>query len=75
MLDLRAIERVLEQHRERLMAVPGVLGTAIGFRDGKLCVRVFVSSAFRDRDALPKQLGEFPVMIDSSDTFIATDSD
>ena len=38
----KPLQRVLEEHRERLMALPGVVGTAIGLCSGKPCIRVFV---------------------------------
>jgi hypothetical protein len=36
------IEEVLKRNNERLMSVPGVVGTGIGRCDGKPCIRVYV---------------------------------
>ena len=38
----KTIERVLEEHTARLMALPGVVGTAQGLCSGEPCIRVFV---------------------------------
>ena len=36
------IENVLEEHTEKLMSLPGVVGTGQGLCDGKPCIKVFV---------------------------------
>jgi hypothetical protein len=41
----RTIEEVLAVHTDSLMAVPGVVGTAIGRCDGAPCIRVFLAAA------------------------------
>ena len=38
----KPLERVLEEHREQLMALPGVVGTAMGLCSGEPCIKVFV---------------------------------
>lgn len=38
----KPIEQVLQEHTDRLLAVPGVVGTAQGECDGEPCIKVFV---------------------------------
>jgi hypothetical protein len=38
----QTIESVLERHTDRLMALPGVVGTAIGECEGTPCIKVLV---------------------------------
>lgn len=38
----KTIDEVLKRHTDRLMSLPGVVGTAIGECDGKPCIKVFV---------------------------------
>jgi hypothetical protein len=44
----KTIEAVLREHTDRLMALPGVVGTAQGLCDGKPCIRVFVVTKTAD---------------------------
>lgn len=37
------IEAILERHAGDLMAIPGVVGTAIGLRDGQPCLKVLTT--------------------------------
>ena len=39
----KTIEAVLMEHTERLMSLPGVVGTALGECSGQPCIRVFVA--------------------------------
>lgn len=41
--EARRIEMVLKQHNDMLLALQGVVGTAIGTCDGKPCIRVLVA--------------------------------
>src|SRR5438309_11058229 len=41
----KTIEAVLAAHSDSLMALPGVVGTAIGLCDGAACIRVFLAGA------------------------------
>lgn len=47
----RPIDVVLAEHRDSLMSLPGVVGTAIGLCDGQPCIRVL----FRDSAAMSRQ--------------------
>lgn len=63
----RSIEAVLADHTDSLMALPGVVGTAIGRCDGAPCIRVFLadSNALR-RLSLPLRLEGHPVQAEVS---------
>lgn len=56
----KSIEHVLAAHNAALMALPGVVGTAIGACRGAPCIRVFLA----DSSAAPKipaRLEGYPV--------------
>lgn len=61
----KTIEAVLAAHTDSLMAVPGVLGTAIGRCDGAPCIRILVNRVSDEvQRRIPSQLEGFPVRID-----------
>lgn len=58
----KTIEEVLATHSDSLLALPGVVGTAIGLCDGAPCIRVFLgdsSDAVRRR--IPSRLEGYAV--------------
>ena len=58
----KTIEQVLAAHTDTLMAVPGVVGTAIGLCDGAPCIRVLLAdSSAAARNKIPSQLEGYPV--------------
>lgn len=42
LMQRKEIDTVLKQHTDSLMALPGVVGTAIGECAGKPCIKVYV---------------------------------
>ncbi len=69
------IEAVLEQHTGSLMALPGVVGTAIGECEGKPCIKVFVVRQTRELIAtIPPALHGFLVAIEETGEIRALDS-
>lgn len=61
----RPIEEVLAAHTDSLMAVPGVVGTAIGLCDGAPCIRVLLSRASdAARQRIPARLEGYPVQVE-----------
>jgi hypothetical protein len=61
----KSIEATLAAHSDSLMAVPGVVGTAVGVCDGAPCIRVFLRApddAARRR--IPAQLEGYPVRVE-----------
>ncbi|HEV8263628.1 MAG TPA: hypothetical protein VGQ06_01675 [Gemmatimonadales bacterium] len=67
---MKTIEDVLAGHTDALMAVPGVVGTAIGRSGGAPCIRVFVADASPATDAaLPAELEGYPVKVEVTGPF------
>ena len=61
----KTIEAVLAAHTDSLMALPGVVGTAIGLCDGVPCIRVFLADAnAAARRRIPEQLEGYPVKVE-----------
>lgn len=63
---------VKRRHEDRLMAMPGVVGVAVGARDGRECILVYVEADRPAiRKAVPRTLEEVAVEIVESGTFKA----
>ena len=61
----KLIAEVLAAHNESLLALPGVVGTAIGIRDGVRCIRVFaVSSGTIAAAVISDRLDGYPVVVE-----------
>ena len=61
----KSIDAVLAAHTDSLMAVPGVVGTAVGRCKGTPCIRVLVTRTSDElRRRIPRELEGFPVQID-----------
>ena len=68
----KTIEAVLAQHSDSLMALPGVVGTAIGRCDGAPCIRVFVKDSAAARNArVAERLDGYRVRVEVSGMFHA----
>ena len=73
---MEPIERVLRRHADSLMAVDGVVGTAIGERSGAPCLKVFLARDDpRLHHRLPRSLGGYPVVAEAIGEIRAVDSD
>jgi hypothetical protein len=67
----KTIEAVLAEHNDSLMAVPGVLGTAVGRCNGAPCIRVLVGRVSDEiRRRVPRALEGYPVHIDVTGTIV-----
>ena len=63
------IQEALKQHTDRLMAIPGVVGIAIGECDGSPCIKVFVVKKTTDiMNKIPSKLDGFPVAVEETGT-------
>lgn len=63
----KPIVEVLKEHTDRLMSLPGVVGTAQGLCDGKPCIKVFVIKKTPDLEQkIPKILDGYPVIIEET---------
>lgn len=61
----KSIDAVLAAHNDSLMAIPGVVGTAVGRCKGAPCIRVLVTRTSDElRRRIPRELEGFPVQID-----------
>src|SRR6266581_5506968 len=54
----RSIDEVLAAHTDSLMALPGVVGTALGLCDGERCIKVLLA------DANPGTKGRIPTTLE-----------
>ena len=67
----KSIDAVLAAHSDSLMAVPGVLGTAVGRCNGAPCIRVLVGRVSDEiRRRVPRTLEGYPVHIDVTGTIV-----
>ncbi len=72
----RSIEDVFAEHRERLMAIPAVVGIAQGRHDNKPCIKVYVSK--KDAESIqdiPQTLEGYAVVIEETGEFRALPDD
>ena len=61
----KTIREVLATHTDSLMALPGVVGTAVGLCDGVACIRVFLTdSSAATGGRIPAQLEGYPVKVE-----------
>ncbi|OLC74077.1 MAG: hypothetical protein AUH78_12040 [Gemmatimonadetes bacterium 13_1_40CM_4_69_8] len=61
----KTIREVLAAHTDTLMALPGVVGTAVGRCDGVPCIRVFLAdSSAAARGKIPAQLEGYAVKVE-----------
>ena len=61
----KTIREVLATHTDSLMALPGVVGTAVGLCDGVACIRVFLTdSSAAARARIPAQLEGYAVRVE-----------
>lgn len=61
---LKTIEAVLAAHHDSLMAIPGVLSTAVGRCSGEPCIRILVNRVSDEiQRRIPSKLDGFPVRI------------
>ena len=66
----QSIQEVLAAHNDSLLALPAVVGTAIGLCGDTLCIRVFVTdSSDAVRRTIPDSLGGYPVRVEASEQF------
>lgn len=68
----KTITQVLAQHKGELLAVPGVVGTAIGTWEREPCIIVFVEQETAEiRRRVPPSLGGFAVKVEETGTLRA----
>jgi len=68
----KTIEKVLKEHTDELMSIPGVVGTAQGLCDGKPCIKVYVKKKTPELDQkIPSVLEGYPVIVEETGEFRA----
>lgn len=61
----RSIDDVLAAHSDSLMALPGVVGTAIGLCDGERCITVLLADSNRvTTGRIPARLEGYRVRVE-----------
>ena len=59
----RSIDEVLAAHTDSLLALPGVVGTAIALCDGERCIKVFLADSNpATRSRIPARLDGYRVV-------------
>jgi len=70
----KAIEQVQQEHTDAWMAIPGVIGTAIGEHKGKPCILIFTASNTEQvRRRIPSTVEGYPVVIQHTGEIRALD--
>jgi len=70
----KTIEQVQQEHTDAWMAIPGVVGTAIGQRKSKPCILILAASnAEQVRRTIPATVEGYPVVIEYTGEIRALD--
>ena len=68
----KSIETVLKKHTDKLMAIPGVVGTAQGLYKDKPCIKVYVTKKTDEiKRKIPKTIEGFYVDVEVTGEFRA----
>ncbi len=68
----KTIEEVLKEHNNKLMSIPGVVGTAEGMCNSTPCIKVFVITKTPELERqIPKIIDVFVVDVEETGTFKA----
>ena len=71
-MSARPIQEALEEHTAEWMAIPGVVGTAIGLFEGQPCIKVFVAEKTDELAArFPSTLDGHRVILEETGEFRA----
>jgi hypothetical protein len=63
-MPTKTIEQVQQEHTEAWMAIPGVIGTAIGEHKGKPCILILTASNTEQiRRKIPATMEGYPVVV------------
>jgi hypothetical protein len=66
-MQQRSIRDALEDLTDRLMSIPGIVGTAEGLCDGTPCIKVFVSrKTAAVMKAIPASVEGYPVAVEET---------
>lgn len=71
-MERKRLEQVFEDHRDELMGLPGVVGTALGLGQRGLSILVFVTDdASPLSGQIPSSIDGFPVEVRATGEFRA----
>ena len=71
-MPTRPIQEVLKEHTAQWMAIPGVVGTAIGLFEGQPCIKVFVTEMTNELvGKFPSAVEGYRVILEESGEFRA----
>lgn len=74
-MEQKTVEEVLKQHTDRLLSLPGVVGTAIGECMGKPCIKVLIVKKTPELlKKIPPMLDGFPVGVEETGAIRRLDS-
>ncbi len=69
---MTVVEEVKRRHEADLLKTPGVVGVGIGRKEGRECIRIYVSKETpKILEALPRSLEDVPVEVVVSGLFKA----
>jgi hypothetical protein len=64
LMPTKTIEQVQQEHTAAWMAIPGVIGTAIGEHEGKPCILVLTASNTKQvKQQIPATADGYPVIV------------
>jgi len=66
-MTARSIDEVLAAHTDSLMALPGVVGTAVGLCGGERCIKVLLADS-STKSKIPARLEGYRVVVDVTGT-------
>ncbi len=70
------IEEVLEKHTDEWLAIPGVVGAAIGESKGRRCIQILIVRTTRELSTrIPSQVDGYPVVIKETGEFRALETE
>ena len=70
----KSIDQVLQEQRDSLMGLPGVVGIALGLCSGELCIKVYVAKKTTDLlKQIPAQIEGYTVDVQETGEFKALD--
>ena len=73
-MSRKNIQQVLSENTAALMAMPGVVGTALGERSGQPCITVLIAERAPSLlEQIPEELDGFPVEVKVAGEFRAVD--
>ena len=71
----KTIQDVLQEHTDEWMAIPGVIGLAVGDCEGEACIKVLVIETSPEvTEKIPSSAGGFPVALQRTGEIRALDT-